>query len=92
MSGYRSLEAMVCWSGIPGCPETLIFVFPIVALIATLGVMGSTGIRNPFLPAGTTLTTLAATSLAIAPNPALVVMVLLGAGGTALTFLWWRRG
>ena len=67
MSGYRSLEAMVCWSGIPGCPETLMFVFPIVALIATLGVMGSTGIRNLFLPAGTTLTELVAEARADRP-------------------------
>ena len=92
MSGYRSLEAMLCWTGIPGCPETLIFIFPILALLATLTVMSATGIRNPLLPASTTLTTLAGTSLAIAPNPAMVVMVLVAAGGTAMTFLWMRRG
>ena len=92
MSSYRSLEALLCWSGIPGCPATLIFILPIMALLATLSIMKATGAQNPLLPAGTTLTTLAATSLAIAPNPAMVVMVIVGAAGTAITFLWMRRG
>ena len=92
MSGYRSLEAMLCWTGIPGCPESLVFILPVIALMGTLTVMKSTGISNPFLPIGATLTTLAAAALAIAPNPALVMMVLAGAAGTAFTFLSWKRG
>ena len=92
MSGYRSLEGMLCWTGIPGCPESLVFIFPIIALMGTLTIMKSTGISNPFLPIGITLTALAAAALAIAPNPALVMMVLAGAAGTAVTFLWMQRG